>query len=55
MYHGTAIDHLSYNSANLYFVCNEGMKNVKADMPMFEHVKASINQAHFKIFTKLAC
>ena len=54
MYHGTAIDHLSYNAAIMYFVCNQGV-NLKADMPMFEHVKAAINQAHFKISTKLAC
>ncbi|XP_045203895.2 uncharacterized protein LOC123556895 [Mercenaria mercenaria] len=55
MYHGTAIDHLSNNAGTIYFVCNQDKKNMRADMPTFEHVKAAINQAHFKIFTKLAC
>lgn len=54
MYHGTMIDHLSHNAGTIYFVCNQGYKG-RAEAPTFEHVKAAINQAHFKFFTHLAC
>ena len=58
MYHGTQIDHITFNSGTIYFVCNasrDRMVNVKDESPMFEHVKVANNQAHFKIFTHLAC
>ena len=55
MYHGTQIDHISYNSGTIYFVCNKGENGVKAETLTFEHVKTSVNQAHFKFFTHLAC
>ena len=55
MYHGTQIDHLSYNSGTIYFVCNKGDNGVKDETLTFEHVKTSLNQAHFKFFTHLAC
>ncbi|XP_052791864.1 uncharacterized protein LOC128226009 [Mya arenaria] len=54
MYHGSTIDHLSNNAASIYFVCNQGNR-AGAEAPTFEHVKAAINQAHFKFFTHLAC
>lgn len=54
MYHGTQIDHIQFNAGTIYFVCNSGYEDM-AEVPMFEHVKAANNQAHFKFFTHLAC
>ena len=54
MYHGTMIDHVSFNAATIYFVCKSGLDDA-AEVPTFEHVKAQTNQAHFKFFTHLAC
>ena len=58
MYHGTQIDHINFNSAIIYFACNQGGDRkvmVKDEVPTFEHVKAATNQAHFKVYTHLAC
>ncbi|KAH3842097.1 uncharacterized protein LOC127876061 [Dreissena polymorpha] len=55
MYHGSAVDHLANYNSILYFVCDEGKNGLRATVPSFEHVKAPLNQAHFKIVTNLAC
>ncbi|KAL3847433.1 hypothetical protein ACJMK2_018342 [Sinanodonta woodiana] len=56
-YYGTVVNHFSRMSSNVYFICNQFNKKSKAtaEMPTFEHVKASINQAHFRFETSHAC
>ena len=52
MYHGDVINNWQKYMSNIYIVCDP---NVTVPMPFFEHIKADISQAHFKIRTKLMC
>ncbi|ESO98865.1 hypothetical protein LOTGIDRAFT_231217 [Lottia gigantea] len=52
MFHGDKINHWQKYMSNIYIVCD---KTVTQPMPMFEHIKSDISQAHFKIRTKLMC
>lgn len=52
MFGGSPVNHWYKYSSNIYFVCRP---NVTMTPPEFELVKADINQAHFKIYTKYVC
>ena len=52
MYHGDVVNHWQKYMSNIYIICDKTASQPKV---LFEHVKADISQAHFKIFTKQVC